>query len=336
MTTPLDLRPLSIGELLDRSFTLYRRHLALFVGIMAVPSVFGLIFALLVTTFMRGQGLMFQLQPGQPPPDPEKFLPVIAVGAVVYVVMILGYWVLYMLALAATTLAVSELYVGRVMSIRDSYAHVTGHLGRLLLLALLWALWVGVPTMLIFVLLISPAFLFARTTPANVIPVLVAIVTIFAMLASFVLGGFLWLRYALSVPALVLERVTARAAMHRSVSLTRGFLFRVFLLVLLAFVLAYTSAMFLQSPFIVGSMIAGGPMTTTGFMLQMAGTVFGSIGTALTTPIMVIGFAVLYYDLRIRKEALDLQVMLGALDAAAGGQVPLTAPPATPSPALPE
>ncbi len=324
MTTPLDLRPLSIGELLDRSFTLYRRHLALFVGIMAVPSVFGLIFALTVTTFMRGQGLM--IQPGQAPPDPEKLLPVIAVGAVVYVVMILGYWIIYMLALAATTLAVSELYVGRVMSIRDAYAHVTGHLGRLLFLALLWALWVGVPTMIAFVVLVSPAFLFARNIPV------VVITTVLATLVSFGVAGFLWLRYALSVPALVLERVTARGAMRRSVLLTRGFLFRVFLLILCAFVLAYTSAMFLQSPFIIGSMIAGGPLTTTGFVLQMAGTVSGSIGTALTTPIMVIGFAVLYYDLRIRKEALDLQVMLGALDAD-GEQVPLMVPP---SPALPE
>ena len=29
----LDLRPLSIGELLDRTFSLYRRHFILFVGI---------------------------------------------------------------------------------------------------------------------------------------------------------------------------------------------------------------------------------------------------------------------------------------------------------------
>lgn len=34
--TPLDLRPLTIGEMLDRAFTLYRRHWTLFVGIMAV------------------------------------------------------------------------------------------------------------------------------------------------------------------------------------------------------------------------------------------------------------------------------------------------------------
>jgi hypothetical protein len=36
----LDLRPLSLGELLDRTFFLYRRHFLLFVGIAAIPYFF--------------------------------------------------------------------------------------------------------------------------------------------------------------------------------------------------------------------------------------------------------------------------------------------------------
>ena len=38
MAAPYDLRPLSLGELLDRVFTLYRNHFALFVGVMAIPA----------------------------------------------------------------------------------------------------------------------------------------------------------------------------------------------------------------------------------------------------------------------------------------------------------
>jgi hypothetical protein len=37
---------------------------------------------------------------------------------------------------------------------------------------------------------------------------------------------------------------------------------------------------------------------------------------------MIIGFAVLYYDLRVRKEALDLQMMMGALETPAGAPPP--------------
>jgi hypothetical protein len=42
----LDLRPLSLGELLDRTFTLYRGHFLLFLGISAIPQVFVLVIQL--------------------------------------------------------------------------------------------------------------------------------------------------------------------------------------------------------------------------------------------------------------------------------------------------
>jgi hypothetical protein len=35
----------------------------------------------------------------------------------------------------------------------------------------------------------------------------------------------------------------------------------------------------------------------------------------ISGPIMIIGLAMMYYDLRIRKEALDLELLLGHLDA---------------------
>jgi len=46
------LRPLTIGELLDRTFFYYRRHFVLFVGIAALPSVILLAFQL-VGVFFR-------------------------------------------------------------------------------------------------------------------------------------------------------------------------------------------------------------------------------------------------------------------------------------------
>ncbi len=36
----VDLRPLSLGELLDRTFTFIKQHFWLFVGIMAIPAAF--------------------------------------------------------------------------------------------------------------------------------------------------------------------------------------------------------------------------------------------------------------------------------------------------------
>jgi hypothetical protein len=49
----LDLRPLSLGEILDRAFTLYRRNFLLFTGIIAIPQLMVLAFNL-AQTFMKG------------------------------------------------------------------------------------------------------------------------------------------------------------------------------------------------------------------------------------------------------------------------------------------
>jgi hypothetical protein len=47
---------------------------------------------------------------------------------------------------------------------------------------------------------------------------------------------------------------------------------------------------------------------------SLAGAVAGSIGNAVTGPIMIVALAVFYYDVRIRKEGLDLQMMVANLD----------------------
>ena len=69
--TGLDLRPLTLGEILDRAFLLYRRHFLLFIGITAIPQMFGLAFGLIQifafgpTTAISGGGAnsLFGLHP---------------------------------------------------------------------------------------------------------------------------------------------------------------------------------------------------------------------------------------------------------------------------------
>jgi len=47
----LDLRPLSLGDILDRTFSLYRRHFLLFIGIAGIPQLLVLVFSLAQTLF---------------------------------------------------------------------------------------------------------------------------------------------------------------------------------------------------------------------------------------------------------------------------------------------
>ena len=57
----LDLRPLSLGEVLDRTFSLYRRHFPVFMGIAAIPHLLTLALGLLQVLYIQhpvviGQG----------------------------------------------------------------------------------------------------------------------------------------------------------------------------------------------------------------------------------------------------------------------------------------
>ena len=53
------------------------------------------------------------------------------------------------------------------------------------------------------------------------------------------------------------------------------------------------------------------------------------LGGALSGHLLMIGFAVLYYDIRVRREAFDLQLMMAALERPAPPSGPdSSAPPA--------
>ena len=130
------LSPLSLGELLDRTFQLYRRHFLIFVGIVALPHLF-LLPLQLASVWQRTTG-RFDLVD-------VAFALVIAAG---------GIFVLA-IAQAATVVAVSRSYLGQHASIVDSYSRVGGHVFRLCALILA----VGILTALGFLLLIIPGIL---------------------------------------------------------------------------------------------------------------------------------------------------------------------------------
>lgn len=309
----LDLRPLTLGELLDRSFSLYRRHFWLFVGLMAIPALFTLLFGIIGQIIPEA----VQQSAADEPVDPITVATIVAIGGLAFVIFLVGYLVTYMLTLGATTVAVSELYVGRTATIASAFAHVRGQLGRLLVL--MFAIFVrlaGLALGLTLIVMVFSGAIAVASRPAS------AVLAVFGVLLAMLATAIFSLRYALAVPALVLEHTSAGDAIRRSVLLTRGNLGRTALIVLFAMVITWAGMAFFQGPFMVGAVLAG-PETSAGFWLNLFGVVTGTVGGAITGPLMIIALAVLYYDIRIRNEGLDVQLMLAGLDA----------PPATPAPA---
>jgi len=310
----LDLRPLTLGELFDRAFSMYRRHLWVFAGIAAIPSVLALAATLMAQT---AQMLVMRstLNPGGAEALNAGSLVTIAGLYGGMMVLMLAYWVVYMIALGATTFAVSELYFGRPVSIAQVYGQIRSRIGQLVLLMLLIGLRLF-GLMLVAGVVVAMTFgAAASNNPgAAVLLGLLAVLT-FGVIA--VASTYLCLRYAVAVPALVIERLKASESIRRSIELTKGRLLRVFLLVVCALMVTYATMAIFQGPFILGALMAG-PGSTRWFWLNLTGGVVGTIGATFTTPILIIGLALIYYDARIRDEGLDLELTLAALDTPAG------------------
>ncbi len=316
----LDLRPLTLGELLDRSFSLYRRHFWLFVGIMALPSLLGLAFGVLIAIASPQPVSSETMAAGEVSPAE------IIGGVVWFVIAMIGmaavYFITYAVALGATTVAVSELYMGRPITIRTAYTPMRGKVGRLALLMILVSL-----RMFGVFLLVGFAAAVSGVVASIGFPILAPLFVLAAFVGAAGVWIWMMIRYAVAVPAVVLENETAASAIRRSVELTSGNFLRVFALLAFTMVITYAVLAIFQGPFAFAGVMAG-PETSTGFWLNLMGTITGSIGGAFTGPLMIVAFAVLYYDLRVRKEGLDLQVMLANLNAVpaagtAGSSAPL-------------
>ncbi|HLW79796.1 MAG TPA: hypothetical protein VKU44_09390, partial [Terriglobia bacterium] len=313
-----ELRPLSLGELLDRTFSYYRQHFWLFIGIMAVPQVLNVALSL---------GLQVVTHPGTSPPvtngDPTEILrqlaPVLAVSVIVLIIVLVGSFLIYSVALGATTNALSDVHLGRTATVKSAYQSLKGKVGRLfgltfLVLFIAFGVYIGLVIVVVF-LGLGLGLLLRAVAPAAgfLLPIVVGAVTALAIVVSLVFGLIFLLRYALAVPALVLENLAIRQALKRSAFLTQGYKGQVFVIALLMYVVTGVVGVVFQAPFLVAGLVLGFKFGVMPLWLRVPYAISAGAGGALAGPFLMIGLALAYYDTRVRKEGFDLQLMVAAL-----------------------
>jgi hypothetical protein len=111
------LRPLTVGELLDRTFFYYRRHFVLFVGIAALPGLLALTLQVATIFFKPAQA-------GVP------------LTAVLALAAMFVYLVTTMLTHGATVVAVSHILLGRETHITEAFNSIRPRLGKLIIISL--------------------------------------------------------------------------------------------------------------------------------------------------------------------------------------------------------
>lgn len=271
----LDLRPLSLGEILDRTFSLYRKNFLLFAGISAIPQTLVLAVNLAQTFFMKLPTVpQLPRQPGA-----EQFQLQSSAGIVGFLIgAILGvivFFAAYLFSQGGTVYAVSELYLGRTTTIGAALGRVRGQLMSLLGVIILNGLAVMGATLFL------------------IIP-----------------GIYVACRLITCVPAALLEDLGPRSSLERSFSLTKDFAGRAFLIFFLYFMLTYSAALLFTFPFSI-AMVISAVKNPEWMRIWLALTNVGSfVAGVLVSPFLTIATAVFYYDLRVRKEAFDLQLMM--------------------------
>ena len=291
---PFEPRPLNLPDLLGRCFSIYFSHLLLFAGIMSTPSLLSLLFTLpLQALSLRRLDML------RTPPDPMAILGLAAATLLFLLVVSVAYMVVYMLAIGAATEAVSALYGGRTLTLREAYEAARARLWPLVVVS------INISSRLLLVWIVVLAVMAGLTIPLNSMSTTGVIALVFVMglllIAGLVATFLMFLRYALAVPALLVEGVGPGAAVARSVALSRGTLGRIFVVIACSILVAVVAVGVVQTPFLIAGMVADAD-SLAGIGLAMAGTIAAAVAGAVTSPLLVIGQAVLYFDARVRIE----------------------------------
>jgi hypothetical protein len=311
----INLRPLTLGEILDKTAQLYRTNFVLFAGIFAVTNGLVLLLVLII------DGVSADYRAIQTTMKFQASVPVV----ILVCVLLLAGMLLYGASIAAMTRAVAWVYVGEPATIRGAYQSTLPRLGRYLWLMTIVALvLLGVALLAVLALaLVMVALIgiitivFGRSGPgATIAGVIVGLsfdLGVFAILAWFAA------RYALGIPACVVENLNARKALRRSVELSKESRGRIFLLFLLVGVIQVGLYLLTQMPFLVYGFTHHHRLA---LWINLLSQVISVATNTLVGPILATGLTLFYFDQRVRKEGYDIEWMMAAAGLAGSAAQP--------------
>jgi hypothetical protein len=141
------------------------------------------------------------------------------------------------------------------------------------------------------------------------IVVLGGIVILVGFFLCFFPGVWVWVGFAVALPVLMTEGLRGRKALGRSFRLVKGRWWRTAILLVVAFLLVSIVAGVVS--FAVAAVAVVRP--DNPFVLFVIGALSSTVGALITTPFSAAYHTVLYFDLRVRKEAFDLQLLAQSL-----------------------
>jgi len=269
-----DLHQMELGEILDGALTIFRRHFGLFAKI----GIVALWLPVALTIYIQLAG------------GTEQHF------ALWVVIQLIAYFAGLFLTAAAIRV-ISDSYLGRPSELSEALS-----LGA----AKIWPLFVvGFGKSIIAGLLAGVIGIVVAVAAPSMASGSSAATAAFLMVA--IVGGcwfilFVLCGYAVTTPVVVLENLNgAFDAFGRSWDLTRGFKRKIFGIAVVAFLMVYLPIM------VIGGL--GGYFRLTSPVIGQAIEVLSAALPIVVMPLLSCIFTLMYYDLRVRREAFDLQIL---------------------------
>ncbi|WP_418605755.1 glycerophosphoryl diester phosphodiesterase membrane domain-containing protein [Georgenia sp. SUBG003] len=302
----MPLRPLNVGEILDGGFRAIRANPKVMFGLsLLVMGAMAVIEAVILGLFM---GQVIPLLDSTT--SPETLSALGAGSALGMLATGIGVYIASIVLTALLIISVSQSVIGRVATVGEVWANARGQVWRLVGLTLLLGVgWVVV----VVAIAVLTALLVGGIVAAlgDAAPAVAVIVVLLVILAAVVGAAFFAVRLTLSAPALMLERTGVLESLRRSWSLTRGHFWRIFGSLALAVVIVSVISYALMIPLSLGMAFTGTDMTAM-VVTMIVSTVISVLVSALTTPFLAAVLALVYIDVRMRKEGLDVELARAA------------------------
>ncbi|MEN6357355.1 MAG: glycerophosphoryl diester phosphodiesterase membrane domain-containing protein [Armatimonadota bacterium] len=285
------LRPLGITDILDETVDLYKSNFALFVGSAAILYIPIFLISGFLNDPVGGRG-----------------------GDLASILLMLLMLASEAVVTGALTYGISERYLGRHTTIAACYK-------RILDSKAFWK-FIGI-VLLKDLITIGPLQIVGMAVPApgndmTMQQDIMATAAFLMVIGALSIVGMIWAVYAgtklfLLEPAFILEAKGGFKSMGRSMSLTKGYFWKIFGLLIIVGIALGLIIMILVGP-VYGIYILKLSRGEVSTSLAVLSSILLTVVGTLAVPIPAILSILIYYDIRVRKEGFDLELLANELD----------------------
>jgi hypothetical protein len=304
----IPLRPLGVGEILDGAISYIRASPGVTLGLSAV--VITLTQLIQVPVQYLYLDSLAHVTSGPAEPTLDKVAGVIGGGLTSGVIGGFVTFIAVTLLTGMLIVVLSRAVLGRRATAADAWAAVKPRLPGLLGVTFLTGLALGACFLVGFLPLVLGVL---ADAPGG----LLALLGLVFIPAALCVALWLGVSWSMVAPAYVLEGIPAMAAFGRSMRLVRGQWWRVFGILLLGVVISGAISVAVALPFsLAGGLLAGlsgaGAGTGSTALVLVVSSIGAIVASTITSPFSAGVTGLLYFDQRIRREALDLELARAA------------------------